>query len=925
MNYGKKGASDKQKSLTSRTAMVGKKVSVTFFKAFVLCLIVITVTLACAGIGVAKGIIDSAPDISKVDVSPSGFSTTVYDQDGNELTKLVASGSNRIYVSIDEIPKSLQHAVIAIEDERFYEHNGIDLIGIARAGVVGIKSGHFSEGASTITQQLLKNNVFEGWVEEKTFAEKAKRKIQEQYSAIQLEKQMSKELILENYLNTINLGQNTLGVQAASMRYFNKDVSELNISESATIAAITQNPTRFNPISNPESNKERRLKVLNNMLKQEYITQEEFDTAVADDVYSRIQIVNAESEDSSIYTYFVDELTEQVINDLKEVLGYTQTQAFNALYSGGLSIYTTQDMAIQRICDEEFSDPENYPKGTEVSLAYRLSVTKADGSTEHYNENMMETYFSESNSGYDLLFSSEEEAREQTELYKESILGPGDEVIGESITLTPQPQASVTVMDQSTGYVKAIVGGRGTKEASLTLNRATNTVRQPGSTFKLLAAYAPALDIGGMTLATVQDDAPYNYSSGRPISNWYSGYRGLSSIRLGIQDSMNIVAVKTLTDISPQLGFDYVRNFGITTLVEKRTTASGTVESDINQSLALGGLTDGVTNLELTAAYAAIANHGTYIKPVFYTKILDHDGNVLIDNTPQSSAVIKETTAFLLTSAMQDVVTKGTGTALKLGSMPVAGKTGTTSKNYDLWFAGYTPYYTASVWAGYDTNYSMKSASYHKVLWKKIMERIHEGLDTKEFSVPEGIVTASICKKSGKLAVPGLCDHDPRGSMISQEYFAKGTVPTEVCDVHVKATMCIVSGKLASDYCPPEVRTEQIYIVRPEGNTGGTADSPYEMPTELSGSICDMHGPGDSIVQDHTVIDSPPPEPPVTPDTDNDIETPEENNGGNNGNGNTPENNNSTNPPGNNGSNTSGSNTPPNSNSGNGNGFPDNH
>lgn len=873
MNYGKKGASDKQKSLTSKTTKVGKKVSVTFFKAFVLCLIVITVTLACAGIGIAKGIIDSAPDISKVDVSPSGFSTTVYDQDGNELTKLVASGSNRIYVSIDEIPEYLQNAIVAIEDERFWEHNGIDIKGIIRAGVVGIKSGNFSEGASTITQQLLKNNVFEGWVDESTFAEKLKRKIQEQYSAIQLEKDMSKELILENYLNTINLGQNTLGVQAASMRYFNKDVSELNISEAATIAAITQNPSKFNPISNPDYNEERRLKVLTNMLDQEYISQEEFDSAMADDVYSRIQTVNAETEDSSIYTYFIDELTEQVINDLKEQLGYTQTQAFNALYSGGLSIYTTQDMAIQQICDEEFSDPDNYPKGTEVALSYRLSVTKSDGTTEHYNENMLEAYFTETTSGYDLLYSSEEEAMEQIELYKESVLGTGDEIIGETITLTPQPQASVTIIEQSTGYVKAIVGGRGEKEASLTLNRATNTVRQPGSTFKILAAYAPALDTGGMTLATVQDDAPFSYNSGRPVSNWYSGYRGLSSIRLGIQDSMNIVAVKTLTQISPQLGFDYLKNFGITTLVEKRTTDSGDIEGDINQSLALGGLTDGVTNLELTAAYAAIANNGTYIKPVFYTKILDHDGNVLIDNTPQASAVIKETTAFLLTSAMQDVVTKGTGTALNFSNMPIAGKTGTTSKNYDLWFSGYTPYYTCSVWAGYDTNYSMKSASYHKVLWKNIMSRIHEGLEYKEFTIPEGIVTATVCKKSGKLAVEGLCDQDPRGSMVTTEYFAKGTAPTEVCDVHVKASMCIVSGKLASENCPEDTRVDQVYIIRPEGSTGDTEDSPYVMPTELSGSICDIHGPVNQIVPDHTVIDNPVPNVPVEDNSDDTDDT----------------------------------------------------
>ncbi len=844
MNYGKKGASDKQKALTSKTTKVGKKVSVTVFKAFIVCFLAAGVIGTCAGIGLVRGVIDSAPEISTYDVTPKKYSTSVYDQDGNEITKLVATGSNRVSKSIDEIPKNLQNAFVAIEDERFWEHNGIDIKGIIRAGVKGITTGDFSEGASTITQQLLKNNVFEGWTSEKSLPDKLKRKIQEQYLAIKLEKTMTKDAILENYLNAINLGQNTLGVQSASLRYFNKDVADLTLSECAVIAGITQNPYRYNPISYPENNAERRKKVLGNMLEQGYITQEDYDEALADDVYSRIQTVNTELVSSSIYTYFIDELTEQVMQDLQEQKGYTQTQAYNALYSGGLSIYTTQDQSIQGICDEEFADSTNYPEGTEVALTYRLTITSKDGTATNYSEESLKNYFKEIDGiSYDLIFSGEDEATAQIERYKEAILKEGDEIV-ESYTLTPQPQASCVIMDQATGYVKAIVGGRGSKEASLTLNRATNTRRQPGSTFKVLSTFAPALDTAGMTLATVQDDAPYNYASGRPVSNWYStGYRGLSTIREAITNSMNIITVKTLTEITPQLGYNYLLNFGFTTLVDAQKQADGTVLTDITQSLALGGITDGVTNLELTAAYAAIANGGTYTKPIFYTKILDHDGNVLIDNTPTTSTVIKESTAFLLTSAMQDVVTVGTGKAVNFGTMPIAGKTGTTSDYRDVWFSGFTPYYTCTVWGGYDTNDKMSSStSFQKLLWKKIMSRVHEGLEKKDFTVPDGIETAIICKKSGKLAVIGLCDCDPRGSMVTTEYFAKGTAPTEVCGTHIRLATCTVTNLPASPYCPSvNYTSDQVYIIRPTGSEGMTDDTTYELPADYTINMCPLH------------------------------------------------------------------------------------
>ena len=870
MNYGKNKTSKKQKALASKNARMGKKFLVTFFKATLICLLAITIFAGFAGFGVVKGIIDSAPDISEINVVPTGYSTFVYDQEGNEIAKLVAQNSNRIPVSIDKIPKNLQNAFVAIEDERFYEHNGIDIKGIIRAGVKGITSGNFSEGASTITQQLIKNNVFTEWVNGESTTEKFKRKFQEQYLAMELSKIMSKEEVLENYLNTINLGQNTLGVQAASKRYFNKDVSELTISECAVIAAITQNPSKYNPISHPEYNVERRQKVLDNMLEQGYITEEEYSTAMNDDVYDRIQVVNSDTEETHIYSYYVDELTEEVMKDLQEQLGYTSTQAYYALYSGGLKIYAAQDANIQQICDEEFSNADNYPSGTKVALSYELSVETASGEIVNHSKQMLESYFKEiEGSDFDLVFSDEETARAYVEKYKEAKVGAGDTIIGEKVTITPQPQCSFSIMDQKTGYVKAIVGGRGTKEASLTLNRATNTVRQPGSTFKVVAAYAPALDSAGMTLASVQDDTEYYYSNGRKVSNWYSsGYKGLCTIRYGIEQSLNIVAVKTITDITPQLGFNYLKNFGFTTLVERRENSNGSVESDVIQALALGGVTDGVKNIELNAAYAAIANGGTYIKPIYYTKILDKDGKVLLENIPQTTQVIKDTTAYLLTDAMEDVVTKGTGGACAVSGQHVAGKTGTTSSNKDVWFAGYTPYYTATVWAGYDNNLSLEGdeKNFHKKIWKNIMTRVHENLEKIEFEKPDGIVTASVCSKSGKLARSGLCDCDPRGSMVITEIFAEGTVPKEYCDTHVRANICTMSGAIAGENCPFVQQSGQVFIVRPDSSyvtradgskyAGATADSPYEISAAMISAGCPLHG-GTGTVNSGTVTTNP--------------------------------------------------------------------
>lgn len=787
MNFSKDSVQNKRKKLTSASSRIGNHAGVSFLRILFISFIAVCVIGVCMGIGAFRSIIASAPDISDVNIMPNGNATFVYDADGNQLQKLSAPTANRMSVSIDKIPLNMQHAIVAIEDERFYEHNGIDVRGILRAFVNGVMRGfRFNEGASTLTQQLLKNNVFTNWTNEGKI-ERFKRKIQEQYLALQLEESLTaegldtKSVILENYLNTINFSAGTYGIQAASQRYFGKDSQDLTLSECAVLAAIPQNPYMYNPINHPEKNAERRQKVLRNMLEQGYISQEEYDEALADNVYERIQETDSSLPTSTPYSYFIDELTSQIITDLQEKLGYTKVQAQNALYSGGLRIYTTQDPGIQAIMDDVYQDESNFPASTQVGIDWALTVEKEDGTTQNYSKEMMRVYFrDQEGSDFDLLFASEEEAQSYVDAYKAAVVGANDKIIAERISFAPQPQSSMVLIDQRTGYVKALVGGRGTKTASLTLNRATDTYRQPGSTFKPLAVYGPAINDFNLTLADTYVDQAITYEdSNRSVKNAYSGYRGTMSIREAIKISCNTVAIQCFRDITPRLGYEYLKKLGFEKVTDYEVI-NGQVFDDAREPTALGGITNGVSTLELTAAYAAIANRGEYIKPIFYTKVYDYNGNVLLENNPEPQRIFRESTAYLLTSAMESVVNEsgGTGTDLQLSNMPVAGKTGTTSATRDVWFAGFTPYYTCAVWAGYDTNELLEEdcKSFHRTLWKEVMTRVHENLPYKDFEQPDSVEKVTICAESGLLA--GL------GCPTTTEYFESSTVPTSRCTQH---------------------------------------------------------------------------------------------------------------------------------------------
>ena len=807
------------------------------------------------GIGFVRGAIDAAPSLDIIDVQPQGYASQIYDADGNLMQTLVMEGSNREEVSFDQLPDDLVNAFIAIEDSRFYEHNGIDLKGILRAAYVGITNGRFSEGASTITQQLIKNNVLQGGYET-SMADKLRRKIQEQFLAVKLEDQLdSKETILEYYLNTINLGGNCLGVQTAANRYFGKNVWELTLSECTVLAATTSNPSRYNPLTHPKENAVRRKIVLEKMYEQNFITYDQKNDALADDVYSRIQTVDNTTSGSTVFSYFTDAVYNQVCDDLQSKLGYSASQSYKLLYSGGLQIYSTMDPSIQSIVDEEVNNADNYISSTgsrllEYSLNYALTVCHADGSESTYTENDLTSYFQseKKQATFANIYASKEDIYRSVREFKASLLISGDSVTSETIIPILEPQESVVVMNQSNGQVAAISGGRGEKEGSLTLNRALHCSRQPGSISMILSTFAPAIDSCGATLASTYYDAPY-LSGNQQVLNWWGNpYLGYNNIRQAITYSMNVIGARCLTSlVSDSTAYDYLELFGL-----------GSADLfEASSSLASTSQSYTFTNEMLTAAFASIANDGIYQKPTYYTKVLDRQGNILLESVPSQTRIIKSSSAALLTSAMEDVISSDssyyyqygitpTGTLCQVDSMTLAGKSGTTTSGSDVWFIGYSPYYTCGIWSGYDDSKVLSNGTeYHKAIWQKIMARIHTDLDNKDFIFTDELESAKICSKSGLLAVDGVCNSSSSNASVYTEYFAPGTAPTSYCDRHYALRICTKSGKSATKYCPGDLVVQRVYLHIDDSDlsSGTTTDSDYLAPSNLQS--CDIHT-GDS-------------------------------------------------------------------------------
>ena len=861
MNYGKRQVREK----LDRTGSSEVRQRNRFLMFLVVLGVGLVVSMAVIAASIAVGaymqILSDTPVIRSIsDLEPKENKSIIYASDGSIMQELVVSGSNRINVSLKEVPKDLINAVVAIEDARFFEHQGVDVKGVFRAIFVGLTKGSLSEGASTITQQLIKNNMYEGGFET-NLGDRITRKFQEQYLALRLEQQVDKDTILEYYLNTINFGANSLGVEVAAQRYFGKHVSALNLAECTVIAATTSSPTRYNPITHPDSNQIRRLIILDKMLEEGYISEAQREEASKEDVYQRIQATAEAYTGMHAFSYFTDAVFDDVLKALQTELGYTESQAYSAMYNGGLRIYTTEVPSIQAIIDEEVNNDANYfSRGADgltdfilqYSLSYTLGIRTPGGNEYYYNETSLLNYFRDTlgREDFTLIFDTIDSLNDSVAAFKDYIIRETQgEIIAENITATKEPQASVVVMDQKTGYVLGICGGRGNKDemGSRILNRATQSTRQPGSTFKILTTYAPAIDLKGATLGSTYYDSEL-LVDGRAIRNWWGDtYLGYSNIRQAIMASMNVIAIRCMENtVTESLAYDYVRSFGITTLVP----------GDKSPVLAIGGITYGVTNLELTGAYAAIANQGVYNEPIFWTRVTDTEGNVILQNSQDQKTVISEETAKLLTSALEDVITPqwpafpregvgATNTSLAIEGMHVAGKSGTTNDVNDLWFVGYSPYYTLGVWSGYDSGTVLGDGwNTHRYLWKNIMSRITEGLEDREFDY-SGLVKAKICSKSGLLAREGVCDKcGDEDCHIYEEYFSPNTVPTEYCNRHAEFAICSESGKLANKYCPERSVVRKVYMKLGQSEQGDqteTGDLAFVIPDDILNSSCPLH------------------------------------------------------------------------------------
>lgn len=663
---------------------------------------------------------------------------------------LFLDSENRIWADLEQIPKDLQKAVVAIEDKRFYTHKGVDWHGTARAIFSTIFGGSV-QGGSTITQQLVKNVTGDN-------QNTVKRKVMEIYRAQELEKRYEKDEILEAYLNEVYFGYSCYGVVTASLKYFNKDVSELSLAECASLVAITNNPSLYDPLQTDwglENNRTRQLLVLGAMLEQGKIDQAAYDAAKEENVVfsngytilgGRVDVDTDKKDDTdtdggdeqpeeetetatSSQSYFTDAVIEDVAAALVEKYGLTDStnpvtgevttafeQGVNMVYGKGYKIYTTQNPDYQKIAEEVCTDTSNLP--------YTSTYTNSYGEKE-----------------------------------------------------TEQLQVGMTIVDPYTGYVVAMVGGAGVKQYDRGWNWATSA-RQCGSAIKPISVYAPALDDGTINGASTIDDYPVMVLNGSVYPKNANGrYKGLTPLHTAIARSTNTCAVRVVQEYGTSRSYDFMTNkLGFTTLTSQDAQQVG--------NMGLGGLDRGVTTEEMAAAFAAFANEGIYTAPRTFIRVEDADGNVILENEAQASVAMKDTTAALMNSLLQEVINGGTGYEGRISGMHVAGKTGTTNNDQDRYFVGYTPYYSCAVWVGYVHNQRIvASGNPAASMWQKVMSRIHADLPDKDFFSCSGLTYVKVCADSGLLATDS-CAEDCRGSRVYSALVAADNAPSAYCNMH---------------------------------------------------------------------------------------------------------------------------------------------
>lgn len=920
--------------------MVKKITSVVLKLILIVFLILVSVGVVFAGLsgGAILEVMKTAPeidaDIVKYEMSQN---STIVDEDGNEVDS-IATKEYREIVDYDKIPDYLKQAFVAVEDERFYKHPGLDPQSIIGSAIENFKAGGIVRGGSTITQQLARNTYLDN---DQTY----ERKIREIYLALEIEKNLSKDEILGAYLNRVFMGQNSYGVQAAAKTYFDKDVSELNLAQCAALAGIVQSPSdnslykaikisevtdqrvlgeftiegeRYAAVFNPAPF-EREMYVLDKMLERGYISKKEYEDAKNFDVAS--SIVPAERTNTEIASYFNSLLEKQVVDKLMQTYNMSENQAWDRLYYGGLRITTTIDPDMQKQLESIYSDFSSYLMGDTsgwssaplLDLRYDDygNIINSDGNLIYYskanilNENNDirlrndEAWFDEDGN---IVLSTNKAYLDQTNLkfrdyysldetnknlrthktgfisfktnddirlnddkniviskkylesnpklftyYDDETFSINKDFYDIDLNGVIQPQASTVVMDQENGHIKAIMGGRDQSGVRI-LDRASAIPRQPGSSIKPIATYTPALD-NGFNLATGVDDVPLimNEDDQPWPKNVYDYYEGVVPVRKAIERSINTIAVRTLNEVGIPTSMDYLKNFGI--IKEDGndnfvTEAENAKTNDENlAALGVGAMTHGLTNLEMTAAYAALANKGEYNEPLTFSKIEDSTGKVLFDSENViKHQVTSEETAYQITSALQS-------TGQSYGNIYVNGndfatKTGTTDDYVDFWCVGYTPYYTVGIWMGSDDqSIRMNGTSIQRaaLMWNTINNQILEGYEPRTFERPESIVEMEVDTMSGKLPTE-LSYMDPRGT-VTTEIFGPKNKPTKEDDVHTLVSIDTRNNLLASDVTPSWAIALVSYL-KPKSNYDPKEfndiyprDWQYRAPTQYSDLI----------------------------------------------------------------------------------------
>lgn len=837
-----------------------------FFKIFLIIILVVSLIGTVTVAGFVFAIIKTSPPLTIEAVTDLDQASQLFDSNGDFMDE-VLTAEKRYVISLDQMPMSLRNAFISIEDERFYEHPGVDIQRIIGAVITDIKKIITKEpglhGASTITQQVIKNNILTNEIS-------IVRKIREIYLALELEKQMSKDQILEVYLNTIFVGGNAYGVEAGALQYFSKNAQDLTIAQSAFLAGATQHPSKYfaSAVGNedPQFYKNRTLTVLSKMLELGYINQEEHDIAVNEVNTDQLGFNIKRISDKYNYEWFSRTVVNELTKDLKEVYGYTDEEVKLHLRNDGLKIYTTMD------------------KGLQEHSQYVL-----DHATDYIN------------------------------------LGEWTDENG-----IIQPQMSAVVIDYKTGQVKTIVGGRGEQSAN-SYNRASSNdfLRSIGSTTKPLTAYAPLIDLKLGHAGSGFEDSPLSkemsdkYGGWNPTNEVKGNFVGYTNVRYALERSINLVAIKSVEQVGLKNALDYGLKFGLhyndNSKSSIATLALGQFNNDPNNL-------DGGNPLIVAAAYSVFGNGGVLTEPITYTHVVDKNGKVILENVPEKTQVVSPETAYIMYDLLKGPVERYSSRPAKFGDIPVAGKTGTTENNKDLWFAGLTPYFAGAVWIGADKPTELKdkygnkpfSGSTASALFGKIMSEAHKSLPPVEIPRPEDIVSAKICSVSGMLA-SSYCYSDPRGSKVYTEIFAKGTVPKHTCNIHIPVTVNSLTGAIATANTPDYLKETRIFLDRKYTPSVYLGDQKYVAPKfydneqyEPTGDGLDQDGvdPDEEWFDENNGTNNPEEiKPPVTPETkpdDNNGNVTDNNNSSNNGSENKPS------TPDNNGSNNSSENKPSN-------------